>query len=226
LFEAVRLAERFDMAIMSTKGMSVIASRLLLDRLAPLVEHVFVLHDFDIAGFSIRGTLATDSDRYTFDHDLADKVVDIGLRLADVEAMGLTSEPVKIEKDHDMIRDTLAKHGASAAEIEFLVPYDGECRRVELNAMTSRQLVDYVEAAFNRYGVAKAVPDNAVIREHARHLIESRLSAELLAQHADDIAEQAAAVELPDDLWDQILDLLTDQGTETLAWDEALARLL
>jgi hypothetical protein len=56
LLEAAQIAERFDVAIMSTKGMSVSASRLLLDRLVTRgVTKVLVLHDFDISGFSIAG---------------------------------------------------------------------------------------------------------------------------------------------------------------------------
>src|SRR5262249_16076823 len=69
IFEASRIAERFDVALMSTKGMSTTAARLLLDRLVDRgVEKVLVLHDFDISGFSICGTLGTDSGRYVFNN--------------------------------------------------------------------------------------------------------------------------------------------------------------
>jgi hypothetical protein len=58
LFRAVRLAERYDLAIMSTKGLSVTASRLLVDRLCAAHQvPLLVLHDFDKSGFSILGTL-------------------------------------------------------------------------------------------------------------------------------------------------------------------------
>lgn len=87
LLTAVRIAERYDLAIMSTKGMSVTAARLLLDRLAPRIYRVFVLHDFDIAGFSIFGTLGADGRRYTFENKVP--MVDLGLRLRDVHAMRL-----------------------------------------------------------------------------------------------------------------------------------------
>jgi hypothetical protein len=50
LWEAVRLAERFDLAIMSTKGMSVVAARKLLDSVADQVDRIFVLRDFDVSG--------------------------------------------------------------------------------------------------------------------------------------------------------------------------------
>ena len=42
LLAQARIAERFDIAIMSTKGMSMTAARLLLDRLAPRIDKVFV----------------------------------------------------------------------------------------------------------------------------------------------------------------------------------------
>ena len=67
LFEAVKLAERFDLAIMSTKGMCVTASRQLVEELCG--QHdipLLVLHDFDKSGFSIAGTLQRDTRRYTF----------------------------------------------------------------------------------------------------------------------------------------------------------------
>jgi hypothetical protein len=87
LVEAVRLAERFDLAIMSTKGMSVVAARKLIDSLADQVDHIFVLRDFDVSGFSIFGTLGTDRRRYRFENDMSGKVIDLGLRLQDVQAM-------------------------------------------------------------------------------------------------------------------------------------------
>ena len=75
---------------MSTKGMSNVAARMLIDRMAPYIESVLVAHDFDVSGFSIFGTLGSDSRRYKFDNEV--RVVDIGLRLTDVEEMNLQSE--------------------------------------------------------------------------------------------------------------------------------------
>ena len=49
IFEAVQLAERYDIAIMSTKGTSVTAARHLADELCgkTTISRCFVLHDFD-----------------------------------------------------------------------------------------------------------------------------------------------------------------------------------
>jgi hypothetical protein len=79
LLQQARIAERYDLGIMSTKGMSVTAARMLLDRLAPLIDRVFALHDFDIAGFSIFGTLGADGRRYVYEN--AVNMVDLGLPL-------------------------------------------------------------------------------------------------------------------------------------------------
>jgi len=65
LFDAVQLAERFDIAIMSTKGVSVTAARYLVDELCGQYDiPLLVLHDFDKSGFTILGTLQRDTRRY------------------------------------------------------------------------------------------------------------------------------------------------------------------
>jgi len=102
LFEAVQLRERYDIGIMSTKGMPVTASRKLIDQLAPMVDHIFVLRDFDLSGFSIFGTLDTNSRRYTFEHDLSDKFIDIGLRLEHVEARGAWQDILGVPEMHKL----------------------------------------------------------------------------------------------------------------------------
>lgn len=68
LLRAARISERFDVAIMSTKGMSVVAARALIDRLSSAGIKILVAHDLDMAGIRIFGTLGTDSSRYQFSH--------------------------------------------------------------------------------------------------------------------------------------------------------------
>ena len=101
LFEAVHLRERFDLLTMSNKGMSVTASRELVDELCAVSAEqgipLFILHDFDTSGFSIAGTLTNDTRRYRFRNQI--KVFDIGLRFDDIE--GLETEPVS----HSLARE-------------------------------------------------------------------------------------------------------------------------
>ena len=56
VLEQARFAERYDLAIMSSKGMGTTAVRRLVEYLCHEVK-ILVLHDFDKSGFSIVGTL-------------------------------------------------------------------------------------------------------------------------------------------------------------------------
>ncbi len=152
LFKEVKLAERYDLAIMSTKGMSVTASRLLVDRLcAESGIPLLVLHDFDKSGFSIVGTLQRDTRRYEFEHDI--NVIDLGLRIGDIE--GLETEKVYIQSPGSA-RWNLRDNGATEEEIEFLLD-----RRVELNAFASDDLVAWIEGNEGR-----TAPGNPVLQRH------------------------------------------------------------
>ena len=116
LFKAVNLADRYDLMIISTKGVSVTAARRLVDEVCggndiPLL----VLHDFDIAGFMIFGTLHRDTRRYQFSNTI--EPVDLGLRLEDIA--GLEREPAAATKTGAAdLREQLAENGATPEEIE------------------------------------------------------------------------------------------------------------
>ena len=92
LFRAVKLAERYDLAIMSTKGLSTTAARQLVDHFVGKKKvPVFCIRDFDEAGFKIAGTLRQGTRRYSWRSRGA---VDLGLRGEDAEAWGLEQEEV------------------------------------------------------------------------------------------------------------------------------------
>jgi hypothetical protein len=204
---------------MSTKGMSVTASRKLLDELSPYVERIFVLHDFDRAGFSICGTLGSNSRRYLFSNDVTNQFVDIGLRLADIG--GLQSEPIPYVSDQEWRQraGTLRRHGASEEEINFL-----RNRRVELNAMTSRQLVDFIEQKFAAHGVKKVLPEDDVIKLQARRVLERQLTEQEIAKIRHKIAEQVRSAKLPRNLSKRVAAMLAERPE--LPWDLAVARII
>jgi hypothetical protein len=80
---------------MPSKGMSVTAARMLVDRMCAKYDiPLLTLHDFDIAGFSIGKTVGSDTRRYSFRNRI--RVVDLGLRLADVRTLDLESESVSL----------------------------------------------------------------------------------------------------------------------------------
>jgi hypothetical protein len=236
LFAAVQLKERFDIAIMSTKGMSVTAARHLIDRLSVHFDRILVLHDFDVSGFSIAGTLTKDTWRHEFESDLSGKVVDIGIRLSDAERLWpqeserdafseeIGEKPGKKGLAHYRAkrRETLRRHGATEDEMNFLTPYEVRtpARRIELNAMTSRQLVDFVERKLTENGVEKVMPGEEMIEEQARRLIENKLTRDLLKEQRAEIVRKAARKRLPKDLDVQVKALLAERPE--LSWDAAI----
>src|SRR5438132_2737839 len=106
LFKEVNLANRYDLMIISTKGVSVTAARLLIDEVCGDNDlPLFVLHDFDVAGFMILGTLQRDTRRYQFSNAI--EVVDLGLRLDDI--VSLEREPAAATKTSEAnLREQLA----------------------------------------------------------------------------------------------------------------------
>ena len=153
IFEHVKLDTRYDLAIMSSKGMNTTAARTLVEKL-PGVRFL-VLHDFDKAGFSILGTLTRSTRRYHY-HRRAD-IVDLGIRLKDAEVEDLPSEPVHYPGGSGR---NLRLNGAHQDEIEFLV--DG-AQRVELNAFTSDHLIEWLEQKLEEHGVKKVIPNEETL---------------------------------------------------------------
>jgi hypothetical protein len=125
--------------------MSVVAARQLLDRLADRVDNVFVLQDFDISGFSILGTLTADSDRYIFENQVP--IIDIGLRLKDIEAMELEAETVEVE-NRGSRRQTLCEHGARPKKSIFSPPMTSRQWRISALRLSSRPPTQRCRAAF------------------------------------------------------------------------------
>jgi hypothetical protein len=219
IIQAARIQERFDVAVMSTKGMSVTAARKLLDELTPLVDNILVLHDFDRSGFSIAGTIGTHSRRYWFRNK--PPIRDIGLRLSDVVELDLQSEPVPPVSHGEWAQraHTLRRHRAAAEEIDFL-----RTRRVEINAMTSRQIIDFIEKKFAEHGVKKLIPDDETLDQHARRVIKDRLTHEVLSTFENDIQRDTDAAQLPEDFRQQVEGLLEEHPE--LPWDAAVALIL
>jgi DNA topoisomerase VI subunit B len=192
LFRKVKLADRFDIAVMSTKGMSVTASRLLVEKLCS--EHnipLLVVHDFDKAGFSIVGTLQRDTRRYSFTREI--EVIDLGLRLEDVNDWELESETVSYQKGDP--RPNLRENGATEEEVEFLCGghadyYSGfRGQRVELNAFSSGDLITFIEEKLQEARVKKIVPDGDVLATAYRRAWEARW----LRKRTAEIANMAQA---------------------------------
>jgi hypothetical protein len=214
LFRAVRLAERYDLAIMSTKGLSVTASRLLVDQLCAAHEvPLLVLHDFDKSGFSILGTLRRDTRRYAFRNRI--EVVDLGLRLEDVEDSQLEAEDVFHRSDPV---PNLFENGATEEEIAFL-----RTQRVELNAFASAEFVAWIEGKLEQHGVAKVAPDQDTLMLAYRRSVASHYVASRIRSTIDEAQRQAAQAPVPADLADLVAAALRENRAQS--WDEVVQRL-
>jgi len=228
LLQSAHIAERYDLSLMSTKGMSVTAARLLLDHLVERgVERALILHDFDITGFSIAGTLTTDSRRYKFKNCV--HVIDLGLRLSDAEDLGLQSEDVYTKKRKSLRNRaaTLRRHRATPAEISFLTeppPHSSaQGRRVELNAMTSRQFIEFLEGRYAEHGIEKVIPDDEILLQQARRALERRLVEQKLDEWQIEIAQEVADFTISN-----LRDLVKAEllNNAAIPWDLAVARVI
>lgn len=166
LLKRMNVAERYDLAVMSTKGMSVTAARTLVEELSERGVTILVLRDLDKAGFSIVHTLKTSGRRYRYKTE--PHVIDLGLRLHDSQEMHLEDEAVEYDTKKDP-RISLKESGASDEEAAFLrsggTPGQWKGSRIELNAMTSPQFVAFLEKKLQEAGVKKVVPSETVLTE-------------------------------------------------------------
>ncbi|AWI58999.1 ATP-binding protein [Sinorhizobium fredii] len=218
LLRATRVAERFDIAIMSTKGMSVIAARALVDRLSAAGIKILVAHDLDMAGIRIFGTLGADSSRYQFSHQ--PDIRRLGLTLEQAERMDLQSERQDIKGDHERILDGLRNYGASEDELRFIA----KGQRVELNAMPSDQFVSWIERGLRIHGVRKVIPSASILEQRARQIIGLRHLKDDVAKLEQVARQHAESIALPHDLADRMqVEFATDPA---IPWEDALRKVL
>ena len=221
ILETAQLAERFDLALASSKGMSVTACRLLVEELCgrrglPL----FTLHDFDVSGFSIAQTLVTSNRRYTFKHKI--NHIDLGLRLADSSRAWKTSR-CRSSRTRARSRSACASTAQPRPRsISCLTGPDKVGRRVELNAMTSGQFVAFVERKLDRTRRRQGHPESGIAGQdlygaQARSPGGQDARAELARLNAE-------PVDVPDDLAARVQAYLADNPAET--WDGAVKAIM
>ena len=140
-----------------------------------------------------------------------------GLASDDDQPGGLEDEPIGENTLKHIGDDRLRECGATEQEIALL-----RKRRVELNALTTEQLVALVEVALAEHGIAKVIPD-------AEHLQAAWRAAKAHAEIAEAVekankqAERWRDEPAPDGLADRVRDLL--QRQPTMSWDAALRQV-
>jgi hypothetical protein len=113
------------------------------------------------------------------------------------------------------------RYGASKGEISMLLDQQ---RRVELNAMTSDQFVEFLERRLMECGAKKVIPDGATMEDAwRRSLVQRRLKdeAEMMRAQAE---REAEAADVPADLAERVRKVMVDDPC--LSWDKALAVIM
>ena len=187
LFQILRAAqwpERHDCALMTSKGFASRAARDLLDLLGDSGEElvVFCIHDADAAGTMIyqalqEGTAARGGRKA--------KIINLGLEPGEAKAMGLQVEDVKREsKKRQPVADYVDEDDA-----EWLQQH-----RVELNAMSSPQLLVWLDSKLAAHG-EKLVPPDEVLASQLEHEVRSLLERQITDQvlHEANVAERVEA---------------------------------
>ena len=215
------LLERYDIALASTKGNSVVALRALLDEMVTRNPDfkVMTMTDYDISGASIKTTLTKDNElRYVFKNDI--KTIPVCVTWQQAEALhnrGL-SEPVALDKDMDI--DAKFKF----LMLENSVDYDGakfllhDKRRVEINALTTGEILHLIEAAFKKHAT-KVLPD----REHLEGAWHEQLLSAQLEKAEAKLSRELASQHMPEGLLDHVVAILHDDPSKS--WDQAIREI-
>lgn len=221
------LLERYDIALASTKGNSVVALRVLLDEMATRNPdfRVFTMTDFDISGTSIKTTLTKDNElRYVFKNDIQTIPICVTWEQAKMlDERGL-SEPVSFTKPKG--KTDAEVEDATSAKFQFLVRQNGlepeaarfllyTKRRVEINAMTTGEILGLIEAALKKHA-KKVLPD----QDH----LEGAWKEQLLSAHLEKVEAELRGKltlqEMPEDLMTQVEEILEEDPMKS--WDQAV----
>ena len=170
------LGQRFDMAIVFSKGYSVTACRNLLTRIAARAIDIFVLHDADLDGYGIKRTLCEATKRMP-DHSI--EVEDLGLTVPQAISLGLETEAVirkkAIPKDQEL--DDLARDWFTGTPFKGPKGEDWfHATRCELNAFSAPELAAFIEGQLLAHDVVpKLVPPSDVLDPHVEEIRDDHI---------------------------------------------------
>jgi hypothetical protein len=217
-------ANRFDIATMSTKGMSVMAARELADEICSKFDiPLLTLTDFDKTGFAISGTLRRDTRRYEFRNVI--EVISLGLSLDDVRTLGLAEQfehQFVPKARRETMEENLRENGASEDEIAFMFAdwSARSLRRVELNALTSPQMVEFIERKLKANDIEKIVPSTESLAQAYRLFARNDKVQEVVDEAIKEIDDDEDEIEVPADLEKRVRDYLVKHPT--VRWDQAV----
>ena len=191
-----RWSERHDCAVMSSKGFSTRAARDLIDKLAEHNEpvEVFCAHDADAYGTMIHQTLQ-EATKARGTRKI--KIINLGLEPWEAIAMGLEVETLERKERVKPVADYIYSHDGDWAD--WL-----QTNRIELNAMTTPQFIEWLDRKMAEFGSGKLIPPTDVLEQDLAERIESKVRAEITerilreAKLHDQVTAAIAAIKTPD----------------------------
>jgi len=218
ILTAAGIGKRYDVAIMSTKGVPVKAACDLILAMRAKGVRTLVLRDFDYAGFKIVRTLRRGTRLAQ-----GSPVIDLGLRLEDIE--GLEAEPVSYSSYINPGVYLRCDCDATDEEAAFLVSGGDHNRwtgqRVEINAMTSDQLITWIERKFAEHGVKKVIPGSEALANGFRRAVFLKRMQERIDELEDEVQDES--IDIPPKLADSVTSILAREPQKS--WDEAVWEL-
>jgi len=206
--------KRLDCILMTTQGFTSEAGREALIQVQEWGLPVCVLHDYDINGVLIKETLTRPTKRLDTEID-PEILVDVGLNWEVVNRLmterGLTPEPVTLSKqDESKLAGMVERDEISQDEYNFL--YDG---RVELNALTPRELLDWLEQRLEALDLWKTVPTQEQLDELIKRSYVQKLAENLLS----DVKERIGFYDV-EELFSKLAEKITEKVRERLEDEE------
>ncbi|MGK0466474.1 hypothetical protein [Clostridium sp.] len=160
-----KFSEKFDCALLTSKGYASRAAKDLIDKLGEDGEdedeeiQVLCVHDCDKAGTMIYQTL---QEKTKTRGKRKVKIIDLGLNPEEVKEMNLEVE--KVEENNKPSADYLDEDSRKWLQTN----------RVELNAMTTPQFLEWLVGKLSTYGIGKVIPgEDSILEELKIHINEA-----------------------------------------------------
>jgi len=176
---------RLDVVLAFTKGFTTEAGRNMLIRAQQLGLDVCVLHDYDVAGLLIFDSLTKPTKR--LDTYLSSEgLYDVGLTWDVIkeirEYRSMTPESVKLNKSHVTALGNMLDRGLISGE-EYSLLREG---RIELNQLTPKELLEWLEKRLDDLGLWKTIPEEAQLTDALNAHIDGSLK-DQVGDRADDL---------------------------------------
>jgi len=192
-----RWPERHDCAMMSSKGFTTRAAKDLVDKLAEHDEPVtvFCVHDADAAGTMIYQTFQEETKARG-----ARKVtiVNIGLEPWEAVDADLEVETVPVGDKRKAVADYVRDSDDGDYWDDWL-----QTHRVELNAMTTPEFIEWLDRKMAEHGSGKLVPPDDVLIAELEERLEDKVRTSVRerilreAGYEDQVAKALVAIERP-----------------------------